>query len=151
MSAEAYPATPVAECHPDRLFVVGRLFGLNPPPVETCRVLELGCSTGGNLLAAAATLPKAQLVGVDLSDAQLDVGRRIAKRAGISNCELITADLMTFEPEPGGFDYVVSHGVYSWVPPAVRDRLFTVAKKALAPTGLGYVSYNAYPGGHLRE
>jgi SAM-dependent methyltransferase len=151
MSAEAYPATPVAECHPDRLYVVGRLFGLAPPPVETCRVLEIGCSTGGHLLAAAATLPRAHFVGIDLSETQLARGRDLAKRAGITNVEFRHANLLDFQPKPAAYDYVTAHGVYSWVPPAVRDRLFTVMKTALAPHGVGYVSYNAYPGGHLRE
>ncbi len=151
MSAEAYPATPVAECHPDRLFVVGRLFGLDPPPVETCRVLEIGCSTGGHLLAAAATLPRAHFVGIDLSEDQLARGRDLAKRAGITNVEFRHANLLDFQPELAAYDYVTAHGVYSWVPPAVRDRLFAVMKAALAPHGVGYVSYNAYPGGHLRE
>lgn len=148
---EAYPAQPVRECHPDRLFAVGRLFGLTPPPVETCRVLEIGCGTGGHSLAAALTLPDATFVGIDLSEEQVRRGREQAAAAGITNVELRAADLMTFRPDPGSFDYVTAHGVYSWVPPAVRDRLLAVIREALAPNGVGYVSYNAYPGGHVRE
>jgi SAM-dependent methyltransferase len=127
------------------------LFGLNPPPVENCRVLEIGCSTGGHLLAAALTLPNARFVGIDISESQLQIGRTVAAAAGITNVEFRSADLMTFRPDPGSFDYATAHAVYSWVPTNVRDRLLAVAKEALAPNGLGFMSYNAYPGGHIRE
>ena len=48
-----YPGYPFAQAHPDRLGAMARLFGMNPAPVEACRVLELGCGDGGNLIPMA--------------------------------------------------------------------------------------------------
>jgi hypothetical protein len=39
------------QAQPDRLATVATLLGLSPPPVTRCRVLELGCATGANLIA----------------------------------------------------------------------------------------------------
>jgi hypothetical protein len=52
---------------------------------------------------------------------------------------------------PAGFDYVIAHGLYSWVAPPVRDRLLALCREALSEQGVAYVSYNALPGGRLRE
>ena len=62
-----YPSHACAETHPDRLATLATLFGLSPAPVERCRVLELGCGDGGNLLAMAFALPGSTFVGVDLA------------------------------------------------------------------------------------
>lgn len=42
-----YESHPYPQAHPSRLAAVAALFGLAPPPVETARVLELGCAAGG--------------------------------------------------------------------------------------------------------
>src|SRR5438874_798076 len=65
--AVAYAAKSNALSHPDHMAVVATLFGLDPADVATCRVLELGCSDGANLLPMAASLPDASFVGCDLS------------------------------------------------------------------------------------
>jgi methyltransferase-like protein len=58
---------------------------------------------------------------------------------------------MDFEPAPGGFDYIICHGVYSWVPEEVKNKILSICRGALAPQGIGYVSFNTYPGWHMRE
>jgi SAM-dependent methyltransferase len=50
----------------------------------------------------------------------------------------------------GVFDYILVHGVYSWVPAEVQQALLRVCSRNLAPNGLAYVSYNTYPGWHFR-
>jgi SAM-dependent methyltransferase len=105
-------------------------------------VLELGCGDGGNALAIAQTLPGARVLGRALADA-----------AGLENVELRLADLAdpaTIE-EIGPVDYVIAHGVYSWIPPAVRGAVLECCRRCLAPHGIAYVSYNAYPGSYLRD
>lgn len=147
----AYRTHAMPQAHPDRLFVVGSLFGLSPKPAEACRYLEVGCGTGTHLIAAALTLPNARFVGIDLSEVAIGYGKKLVADLGLTNVELAHADLMTWNPGPEPFDYLAAHGLYSWVPAAVRDRLLAVANQALAPDGLAYVSYNALPGGHLRR
>lgn len=139
------------ETHPGRLAAIARLLGLSPPPVETCRVLELGCAEGGNLLAMADSLPGAQLVGIDLSGRQIATGNARAKAEGMGNVELLHMDLMEVDDSLGTFDYIVAHGIYSWVPPEVADRILHLFARHLTPHGIAYVSYNVYPGWHQRR
>jgi len=137
------------QAHPDRLAVVGALHGLSPAPVDRCAVLELGCGLGGNLIPMAAVLPESRFLGIDLSVRQVEQGRALIERLGLRNVELRRQDLMDFGEGDGPFDYILCHGVYSWVPPAVQDRILSICKRKLTPRGLATISYNVYPGWHL--
>jgi SAM-dependent methyltransferase len=119
-------------------------------PVQSCRVLELGCASGGNLIPMAVSLPGSRFVGIDLSPLQVESGRRQIEVLGLKNVELFKRDLLEVGPDLGLFDYVICHGVYSWVPPAVRDKILAICSQNLAPDGIAYVSYNTYPGWHMR-
>lgn len=141
----AYPQT-----HPSRLATVATLFGLAPPDVATCRVLELGCAAGGNLIPMAEALPGARFVGIDLSARQIADGEALVRKAGLTNVSLRHASITDIDESYGQFDYVLCHGVFSWVPPAVQEAVFEVCARRLAPNGIAYVSYNTYPGWHMR-
>ncbi|MBN9521961.1 class I SAM-dependent methyltransferase [bacterium] len=145
-----YESHPYAQTHPSRLAVVARLFGLDPPPVETARVLELGAAAGGNLVPVAEAFPRARCVGIDLSARQVADGDAFIKQLGLTNVELRHASITDVDDAYGTFDYVICHGVFSWVPTAVRDAILDVCAKRLAPNGVAYVSYNTYPGWHMR-
>lgn len=146
-----YTSYPYARTHPDRLATVGRLFGMQPAPVEACRVLELGCASGGNLVPMAEQLPGSEFVGVDLGARQIEQGRADVRALGLRNVELRHGDLCEVDEGWGAFDYVICHGVYSWVAPAVQRRIMRIFAERLRPQGIAYVSYNTYPGWHLRE
>lgn len=144
---EPYAELTYQETHPDGLATIGLLLGLEPAPVETCRVLELGCASGANLLAMAETLPGAEFVGVDLSARQVAEGRVATEALGFGNVDLREGDIRGLAAaDLGTFDYVIAHGVYSWVPPEVRDALLAACRSLLNPHGIAYISYNAYPG-----
>jgi methyltransferase-like protein/SAM-dependent methyltransferase len=145
-----YDSNPFAQTHPSRLAVVATLFGLSPPPAERCRVLELGCASGGNLLPMAESLPESEFVGVDLSARQIEGGQRLARAAGLANVTLRHASIADVGDSYGTFDYVICHGVFSWVPRDVQEKVFEVCARRLAPNGVAYVSYNTYPGWHMR-
>jgi methyltransferase-like protein/cyclopropane fatty-acyl-phospholipid synthase-like methyltransferase len=136
--------------HPDRMAVMATLHGMTPPPVEACRVLELGCANGGNLLPMAQGLPGSRFVGVDLSPTQINAGRAIVDRLGFSNVRLEARGILEIDDDFGTFDYIVCHGVYSWVAEEVRRKILAICARNLAPNGVAYVSYNTYPGWHLR-
>ncbi|MBX9583691.1 MAG: class I SAM-dependent methyltransferase [Gemmataceae bacterium] len=145
-----YDSHPYAQTHPSRLAVIATLFGLSPPPVETARVLELGAAAGGNIIPVGEAFPRARLVGVDNSARQVEDGRKWVAAAGVGNVELKLASILDIDAGYGEFDYVIAHGVFSWVPTEVREKILDVCAKHLAPNGVAYVSYNTYPGWHMR-
>ncbi len=145
-----YASNAFAQTHPDRMHVIGRLFGMHPALPSRSRVLEIGCASGGNLIPMALQMPDASFVGIDLSARQIEAGNAMLARTGVRNVELRQFDLMNVDASFGQFDYIVIHGVYSWVPRAAQDKLLAICKERLAPQGIAYVSYNTFPGWHLR-
>ena len=136
----------IPHSHPARIGAIARLLGMNAAAPDRCRVLEIGCAEGMNLLPLAERLPHAQFTGVDVSTKQIATAEAARTACGIVNARFLCADLREFEPEAGAFDYVIAHGVYSWVPDGVKERLLAVCARALAPEGVAYVSYNVLPG-----
>jgi len=145
-----YVSQAFAQTHPDRLAVLAKLFGIVPPPLEHCRVLELGCASGGNLIPMAEQMPEASFLGVDLSARQVGDGQAMIQELGLSNVELKQMDIADIGPAMGQFDYIIAHGVYSWVPEEVQGKILTVCNENLAPNGVAYVSYNTNPGWRMR-
>ncbi len=151
MIRERYDAVPyrhgaVPDSHPARIGAIARLLGISSAPPDRCRVLELGCGEGMNLLPLAERFPKSEFIGVDFSAKQIAVAEAARVACGIGNARFVCADLRTWKPEGGAFDYIIAHGVYSWVPAEVRDRLLAICAEALSPDGDAYVSYNTLPG-----
>jgi methyltransferase-like protein/SAM-dependent methyltransferase len=146
-----YFSKPNYPAHPDCLATVATLVGMTPAPLDDCRVLEIGCAAGGNLLPVALQFPRSRFVGIDLSPRQIDDGRDVKRALGADNLELRTMSLVDLDHQFGKFDYIVCHGVYSWVPAEVQDRILDVCRQHLAPQGVAYVSYNTYPGWHWRQ
>ena len=146
-----YPNAVFGQTHPDRLATIATLHGLTPAPVERCRVLELGCGDGTNLIAMACACPGSEFLGVDLAPTAVERGRQTIAALGLGNVALHTLDLRRLPGDWGPFDYILAHGLYSWVPEPVRDALMALCHRALAETGIAYISYNCQPGGHLRE
>jgi methyltransferase-like protein/ubiquinone/menaquinone biosynthesis C-methylase UbiE len=127
------------------------LYGLKAAPVEECRVLELGCGDGTNLIAMAYALPRSYFVGIDLAQRPIAAGQEIIKELGLGNISMRQLDLMQTPSNLGPFDYIIAHGLYSWVPEAVRDKVLALCSTFLTDNGVAYISYNAYPGCHFRE
>ncbi|MEP6668161.1 MAG: class I SAM-dependent methyltransferase [Chthoniobacter sp.] len=160
LSPTAFDALPyrhgaIPETHPARVGAIARLLGMEAAAPDDCRVLELGMAEGMNLLPLAERLPTSTFVGVDFSPVHVAAAAQARAAAAIDNARFVCADLRDYTPEAGAFDYVIAHGVYSWVPPEVRERLLALCAQALAPDGIAYVSYNVFPGwgllGGLRE
>jgi methyltransferase-like protein/SAM-dependent methyltransferase len=145
-----YPNDPFPQTHPDRIATLATLFGMNAAPVENCRVLELGTGRGANLLGMASSLPNSKFVGVELSKRQNDEAIQNAAAAGITNVEYKNMSISDIDSSFGEFDYIIAHGVFSWVPKEVQERMFEVCGKHLKPQGVAYISYNTYPGWHMR-
>jgi len=145
-----YQSFSFPQSHPDRLATIGELFGMTPVPIARSRVLELGCASGGNLIPIAATLPEAEFVGVDLSPVQVRQGMADIDALGLTNIRMLATDIMDFGEEFGSFDYIIAHGVYSWVPNEVQERMLAICARQLSPSGIAYISYNTLPGWRMR-
>ena len=147
----AYRTFPRRQTHPDRLAAIARLFGMKSAPVAACRVLEIGCGNGANLIPLAYYLPQSRFTGIDLAASPITAARAMAGELGLQNIDLRVADLRDLGAEEGEFDYIFAHGLYSWIPADVRDRLLAVCRERLAPQGVAFVSYNVYPGRYPRQ
>lgn len=147
----SYQSNAFPQSEPSRLFGLARMFGLAPPAVETMRVLELGSSSGGNIIPLAARYPGARFLGIDLAPRHVAEARERIAAASLSNVEVRQGDITKFDAGGEKFDAVVCHGVYSWVPTAARSAILEIAAGSLSENGVAYVSYNVYPGWHLRS
>ena len=146
-----YESRCFVETHPDNLATIATLFGLDPPAIDRCRVLELGCSHGSNLIPMASALPASTFFGIDLSAAQIADGQKTAAARGLTNIQLKVLNILDVDESLGRFDYIVCHGVYSWVPPAVQDKIFDICATQMTPNGIAFISYNTYPGWFIKK
>jgi methyltransferase-like protein len=141
-----YPSYAYPQAHPDHLATLAALSGMSPAPVEKCRVLELGCNAGGNLIPMAYGLPEGEFVGVELSNYAIGEARKLVSELGLKNVNLSHLNILDIGADFGRFDYIIAYGTYSWVPRLVQDKILEICREFLAPNGVAYISYNAYPG-----
>ncbi len=146
-----YEGFPFPQTHPDRLATIATLLGMKPAAPDDCRVLEIGCGEGENLAPMAYTLPASSFVGIDISQVALARGRDAIAALGLKNLQLQNLDVREVTPGFGTFDYIIAHGIYTWVPADVQERILSVCNENLAPNGVAYISYCCYPGGRIRE
>lgn len=149
--AVAYPGHAFAQTHPARLATIAHFHGLEAASPQRMRVLELGCGRGGNLLPMAAQYPQSDFVGLDLSGSAIAKASSAQAELGLRNIAFQHRDILTVGDELGTFDYILVHGVYSWVPDIVREAILAIFGRLLTPHGIAYVSYNALPGCRLRD
>ncbi len=136
--------------HPLKLGWIAALHGLTPAPVRACRVLEIGCGDGSNLLPLAEAYPEAQFHGFDLSQRHIDLAQGVARDLGLSNVIFEQRDVLDFTPAGRTYDYIIAHGIFSWVPEPVRQRLLQVTQACLSEQGIATISFNTLPGWHIR-
>lgn len=146
-----YPASAHSQTHPSRLSAMGRLFGVATTDLAQARVLELGCADGSNLLPMADQFPQATFLGLDASQVQIAAGRKALEAAGLKNVELRQQNILEFPATEGKFDYIIVHGIFSWVPEPVRQKILAICQEQLSPNGVAYISYNALPGWNMRR
>lgn len=145
-----YKTLPHREANPSRLAAIARVLGIDAPSVGACSVLEIGCGTGGNLIPLAERFPESRFVGFDLSGRHIQDAQRRVAELGFKNITFQQADACAFSYESGQFDYILCHGVYSWVPTDVQKKILALIRGALSPRGVAYVSYNVLPGWYQR-
>src|SRR5690349_16211489 len=88
-----YPSYPYTGTNPERLYTIGKLFGMEPVDFKNCKVLELGCASGGNLIPYATLFPESTFVGIDLSEVQIKRGQEQVEALGLKNITLKTMSI----------------------------------------------------------
>ncbi|MDR1840299.1 MAG: class I SAM-dependent methyltransferase [Holophagales bacterium] len=146
-----YLANPLPQTHPSRLAAVASMFALSFAPPKNARVLELGCASGINLLGMAHFMPEAKFVGIDLSIVQIHEAQRRAKAINAENVTFHHMGIEDIDANFGEFDYVLCHGVYSWVPPSTQKAILRICNENLSQDGIGFVSYNVQPGWRIKQ
>lgn len=141
----SHPSTdPAATC------VSAWLAGLRPPLPATARILEIGCASGHNLLPLAARWPGSLCTGVDISGESISRAQRLAEESGIRNVTFITADLRELDLSGQEFDFIIAHGVFSWVPDDAKKVLLDLCARHLSPSGTATISFNLWTGWERR-
>jgi len=141
-----YSSYPYYHSHPDRLFTLGKFFGASPAEPGTASVLEIGCSSGGNLIPIALKYPQSKLLGIDSSLSQVNAAQKSASEIGLMNVTFENKFVSELQNIQDQFDYIVIHNVISWVNEQTRNEIFDLCKKLLKPTGIAFVSYNVHAG-----
>ena len=145
-----YETTSIPAADPVALSFSSWLHGGPRPPVRGFRLIELGCGDGSNLIPLAFYHRDARFQGVDDSHSAVSAGRGDAESMGLDNLCFRELDLAELEIGDESFDYVVAHGVFSWVDADRRRRILELCRSALSPRGLAFVSYNTQPGWKIR-
>src|SRR5690606_16858674 len=108
------------------------------------------CGTGISTLIAAATNPNGRFIGVDFNAEEIAQARQMAERAGVDNVSFVQASfdqlLDDAQYRLPACDFIVTHGVYSWIAAEVRQAVHRVVQALLRPGGIFYVSYITHPG-----
>lgn len=141
-----YESYPYPQTNPAHLYAIGKYFGMNPPKVENANILELGCASGENIIPISIRYPHSKCTGIDLSKNQIKMAKKQTKAMGLKNMQFINASITDIDESYGMFDYIICHGVFSWVPQEVRNAIFKICSSLLSANGIAYISYNTLPG-----
>ncbi len=142
---------PSKERHIEKMAVITKLLGVNIAPTNHATVLELGSGTGDNLISMAISYPKSYFVGVDKSKSQTETGNKNIEKLGLQNISLLEHDFSHFKSKIKSFDYIIMHGVFSWVDEKSRNASLKLIKKYLKEDGIAYISFNSFPGAIFRD
>ena len=139
------------ESLPENSYLAGLLYGLKMSEIGSARVLELACSMGGNIIPFALNHKNAKVVGVDISSIHIQKAKNLANELNITNIEFYEKNILDIDKSFGEFDYIIAHGIYSWVSDDIKDKILQIFDECLAPNGVAYLSYNTYPGWKGKE
>lgn len=148
-SGLGYPAMFHRELTPLWLTATVESLGFRPPDIDAGYTwCELGCGPGSGLSIAAAANPGGRFIGVDVAPAHVATARRLAARAGLANIEFHQADFVDWlaAGHLPPCDFIVLHGVFSWIAPEKQRAVLEIVRRSLKPGGLCYLAYMSHPG-----
>ncbi len=147
----AYTSNVFREITPCWLALTALLLGQRPPDLtRPFRYADLGCGNGMTAVFVAATCPQAEVWGFDFNPAHIETARHWAAAAGLGNITFVETSFAELAARGANdlpaFDFIVSHGVLSWISPANQRLLIEVIGQRLRPGGLAYLAYNVPTG-----
>ena len=145
-----YTDTFFNELNPHSMRFIASLRGFEVPDSTSFTCTELGCGTGHSLIVFAAANPSAHFIGIDFNEDHIAHANKRAKSLGVENCQFMHTDITKIDQLPMS-DYIVMHGLYTWVHQSVRDAIHRLIENSLSDHGIVLVSYNTYPGWHIYE
>ncbi len=136
------------ELSPAWLTYASVLGGVRPKDLgRPLRYLDLGCGFAHSTVINAAAFPHGEFHACDFNPAHIEAARRRAAGLGIGNVVFHEASFEALlEMDLPPFDFIVMHGIYSWVDANIRRVVRQLISRLLADGGLVYVSYNCQPG-----
>jgi ubiquinone/menaquinone biosynthesis C-methylase UbiE len=145
-----YPRSFVHQSSPPMLRLVAALNGQRPSSPAASDTgftyCDLGCGTADTLLTFAAANPRGRFHGVDFNPQQIATARVRAQKAELGNVELLECDFTALlEQDLPPLDFLVAHGIWTWVSAEKRAAILAFARRRLKSGGLFYVSYDALP------
>lgn len=146
-----YRSYPIEWTAPERLALASLLHGGPRQRLDDYRVLELGCGDGANLIPMAYYRRHAVFVGVDAARSRIAIANEKRSALQLDNVSFVAGDFRSAaDALSGRFDFIIAHGLFSWVSPDTRDALLELCAERLRPGGLIYLNYNATPGWNVR-
>ena len=146
-----YISKPSYDKHPDRMCLIAGLFGVRAAFLnDGARILEIGCGTGSDLIPIALGLPQCEFVGLDSSEEMIGIASAAIAQLGLKNIRFVQQDITKLSSF-GKFDYIIVHGMLSWVQTHVQENIFKFCAENLADNGVCYISCNMLPGCEVRD
>ncbi|SCA56252.1 conserved hypothetical protein [Candidatus Terasakiella magnetica] len=134
------------QSNPEQFNGLAHIHGLKPADLSRARILELGCATGSNILPLAVRYPEASFLGIDLSPVQIEIAQNHCEGLGLKNIDFVAQSFAEYDFGDQKFDYIIAHGLYSWIPKNLQDDVMRVCAHCLSDQGVTYINYNTYPG-----
>jgi len=145
-----YPSFFHPSTNPARIGAVVKAMGLVPPPTANARILDVGCGDGLNAMTIGMAFPGASVEAFDLSTVQIARGLALCEGAGIRNVTLSACGLSDFPDHGSRYDYIIAHGLYSWISEPVAGDLLALIRERLAPGGIAILSHDTPPLGAMK-
>ncbi|TWT53411.1 tRNA (guanine-N(7)-)-methyltransferase [Rubripirellula amarantea] len=143
----AYPGLAERHIQLRCLEFAATMHGVAPADLAHCRVLELGCADGTNLIPFAVEFPESQFIGIDLASDAIRQAEQTAQELELSNIEFRCQNISDVESASiGTVDYVLCPGVFSWATDDERSAILRLCQHCLSADGIAAISFNTLPG-----
>lgn len=150
-----YTAGYYREQEPDFLNLCAVMHGVAPIGLgKGFTYCELGCGQGMTVLIMAANYPQGRFYAVDFNPSHIARARRLAEEAGLTNITFLEKSFAEVDQESNGLpecDFIVLHGIFTWVSDENRQHIINICKRQLKSGGIVYNSYNTKPGWVMGE